>query len=136
VGGGTAQRQLGPIATEVATTSSCDPDNTHLGVIMSLADDLHRLEELHQRGSLDAEEFARAKARLLGAPAATPAAAINQFRRSRSDRWIAGVCGGLARLTDTESWIWRLAVTLLVLVGGTGFLLYLLLWIFVPVEGE
>ncbi len=104
---------------------------------MSLADELQRLEQLHQRGALSDDEFARAKARLLSMPVATqPVAGISQFRRSRSDRWIAGVCGGLARLTDTESWIWRLAVTLLVLVGGTGFLLYLLLWVFVPVEGE
>ncbi len=104
---------------------------------MSLADELQSLEQLHQRGALSDDEFARAKARLLSLPVTTqPAAGINQFRRSRNDRWIAGVCGGLARLTDTESWIWRLAVTLLVLVGGTGFLLYLLLWVFVPVEGE
>jgi phage shock protein PspC (stress-responsive transcriptional regulator) len=104
---------------------------------MSLADELQRVEELHQRGALSDDEFARAKARLLSLPVtAQPAAAISQFRRARSDRWIAGVCGGLARLTDTESWIWRLAVTLLVLVGGTGVLLYLLLWVFVPVEGE
>jgi phage shock protein PspC (stress-responsive transcriptional regulator) len=104
---------------------------------MSLADELQRLEQLHQRGALSDDEFARAKARLLSMPVTTqPVAGISQFRRSRNDRWIAGVCGGLARLTDTESWIWRLAVTLLVLVGGTGFLLYLLLWVFVPVEGE
>jgi phage shock protein PspC (stress-responsive transcriptional regulator) len=104
---------------------------------MSLADELHRLEQLHQRGSLSAEEFARAKAHLLTAPVPAPmAGGINRLRRCINDRWIAGVCGGLARLTGTESWIWRLALALLVLLGGTGVLLYLLLWIFVPVEGD
>jgi phage shock protein PspC (stress-responsive transcriptional regulator) len=108
---------------------------------MSLADDLQRLEELHQRGALTAEEFGRAKARLLGgggvpaAPETFPGPGVSRLRRSVQDRWIAGVCGGLARMTGTESWLWRLALAVLVLFGGTGVLLYLLLWIFVPPEG-
>ena len=74
---------------------------------MSLADDLSRLEEMRGRGALSDDEFQRAKARLLGA-AAPPAAdnpavqAINRLRRSRSDRWIAGVCGGLAAATGVD----------------------------------
>ena len=55
-------------------------------------------------------------------------------RRSADDRWIAGVCGGLARVTGVESWVWRLVLTALLLFGGTGGLLYILLWIFVPAE--
>jgi phage shock protein PspC (stress-responsive transcriptional regulator) len=58
--------------------------------------------------------------------------AINRLRRSRGDRWLGGVCGGLAVATGVESWIWRLIVVALALFGGTGVLLYLLLWIFVP----
>jgi phage shock protein PspC (stress-responsive transcriptional regulator) len=58
--------------------------------------------------------------------------AINSFRRSRVDRWVGGVCGGLARLTGVESWIWRLLFAVLACFGGAGVLLYLLLWIFVP----
>jgi phage shock protein PspC (stress-responsive transcriptional regulator) len=103
---------------------------------VSLADELQRLEQLHQRGALSAEEFARAKARLLAAPAPVVGAGLNRLRRTVNDRWLAGVCGGLARLTGTESWLWRLALALLVLLGGTGVLLYLLLWILVPVEGD
>ena len=61
-------------------------------------------------------------------------AAISRWRRSRSDRWIGGVCGGLAVITGVESWIWRLILFTLALFGGTGVLLYLLLWIFVPNE--
>ncbi|MCD0421504.1 PspC domain-containing protein [Rubrivivax sp. JA1024] len=101
---------------------------------MSLADELSRLDELRQRGVLSDEEFARAKARLLdGAAAPAPALdAVNRLRRSRSDRWLGGVCGGLARATGVEAWIWRLVTAGLALFGGTGVLLYLLLWIFVP----
>ena len=48
--------------------------------------------------------------------------------------WIGGVCGGLARATGIESWVWRLIFAVLFLFGGTGLLLYILLWIFVPTE--
>jgi phage shock protein PspC (stress-responsive transcriptional regulator) len=109
---------------------------------MSLADELSRLDELHARGALSAEEFARAKARLLepeapthGAPAVPPGgAAINRLRRSRSQRWLGGVCGGVAAASGVDAWVWRLVVVALALFGGTGVLLYLLLWIFVPSE--
>lgn len=109
------------------------------GVTMSLSDELSRLHELHARGGLTDDEYLRAKARLIdgsgGSVADTPAlAAINALRRSRSDRWVAGVCGGLARATGVESWVWRLVLTVLALFGGTGVVLYLLLWIFVPAE--
>jgi phage shock protein PspC (stress-responsive transcriptional regulator) len=111
----------------------------------SLTQELERLDELRQRGVLDEAEFRQAKARLLaesdGAHPSPPEAALNEIsqtvgrlRRSRSDRWIGGVCGGLARLTGIESWAWRLGVTLLVCLGGIGLPLYVLLWLFVPDE--
>lgn len=108
---------------------------------MSLADDLLALEQLHQRGSLSDTEFAQAKARLLqGAGTATSAATgtsmneLNGMRRSLHDRWIGGVCGGLARATGMESWLWRLLFALTLLAGGLGLFAYLLLWIFMPME--
>lgn len=106
---------------------------------MAMSDELGKLGELHQRGVLSDDEFARAKARVLGgaagASAEAPAvAAINALRRSRDDRWIGGVCGGIVRITGIAAWIWRLVFTLLALCGGTGVLLYLLLWILVPVD--
>jgi phage shock protein PspC (stress-responsive transcriptional regulator) len=108
-------------------------------IAMAMADELAKLEELHQRGALSDEEFARAKAKLLDdAPAratGSPALdAINAFRRSRTDRWLAGVCGGLAKSTGMESWAWRLVFAVLALFGGAGLLIYVLLWIFVPSE--
>ena len=109
---------------------------------MSISEELAKLGELHQRGVLTDEEFARSKARLLGeqkAPfegtAAAPfVAGINALRRSNTDRWIAGVCGGLARATGMESWVWRLLLAVLTFFGGFGALVYLLLWIFIPAE--
>lgn len=108
---------------------------------MSMADEIAKLDELRQRGALSTEEFERAKARLLdgGEQAARPVPGagvevMNNLRRSRTDSWIGGVCGGIARTTGVESWIWRLIFFVLFLFGGTGVLLYVLLWIFVPSE--
>jgi phage shock protein C len=105
---------------------------------MSLADELGRLAELHANGGLTEEEFKRAKERLLN-PEQTPssdplAAVVNAFRRSRRDRWIGGVCGGIARSTGMEAWVWRLLFAVLFICAGAGLLLYVLLWIFVPSE--
>ena len=105
---------------------------------MSIAEELSKLDELRQRGVLSEAEFTRAKERLLGA--ATPPTppprldAVNRLRRSTGDRWIGGVCGGLAQATGLESWIWRLLIAVLALFGGAGVIVYLLLWIFVPAE--
>ena len=105
---------------------------------MSISAELEKLDELHRRSVLSDAEFTRAKARLLGDDAGvgsnSAAAAINSLRRSRTDRWLGGVCGGLARISGPQSWVWRLIFALLVLCGGTGVLVYLLLWIFVPEE--
>ena len=104
---------------------------------MALIDDLERLGALHAQGRLSDDEYARAKARLLEHGGSEPPAAVsavNRLRRSVSDRWIGGVCGGLASITGIDSWIWRLAFVVLGFFGGTGVLLYLLLWIFVPDE--
>ena len=114
---------------------------------MSLADELERLAALQERGVLSAEEFQQAKARLIAtaqaphsaAPGAVPehvGAAVQRLRRSTEDRWLGGICGGIARLTGIESWVWRLAFTLLFLFWGAGLLIYVLLWIFVPEQGQ
>jgi phage shock protein PspC (stress-responsive transcriptional regulator) len=55
-------------------------------------------------------------------------------RRSRDDRWLGGVCGGIAQVTDVAAWVWRLMFAVLVLCGGTGLLVYLLMWLRVPQE--
>ena len=102
---------------------------------MSLADELAKLEQLRASGALSDEEFQRAKAHALDTPAAVPVVeAIDKLRRSGSDKWLGGVCGGIGRATGIESWIWRLLFALLFMFGGTGLIAYLLLWIFVPLD--
>ncbi len=104
---------------------------------MGLSEELGRLAALHERGVLSDEEFAHAKARVLGgAPDVTAPTwlAINALRRSRNDRWLGGVCGGIARFTGVESWIWRLLFALLTLCAGAGVLVYLLMWILIPAD--
>jgi phage shock protein C len=106
---------------------------------MSVADEIRKLSELRDSGALTQDEFERAKARLLGGvgrdlPPGSGVPPINHLRRSLEDRWIAGVCGGLGRFTNTDGWVWRLVFVLAVFCGGVGVLPYILLWIFVPVE--
>jgi phage shock protein C len=104
---------------------------------MNLSEELGQLGALHERGVLSDEEFARAKARVLGSAPAVDApalAAINALRRSREDRWLGGVCGGIARATGVQSWLCRLLFALLAMCAGTGVLVYLLMWFLVPAD--
>ena len=103
---------------------------------MGITNDLERLAELHRSGAISDAEFASAKARALGE---TPQAAKNAvvhwlhaLRRSRTDSWLGGVCGGLAPATGLPAWLCRLIFVMLVVCGGTGVMLYLLMWILVP----
>jgi len=103
---------------------------------MGIANDLERLAELHKSGAISDAEFAGAKARAL---CETPQAAKNAvmhwlhaLRRSRTDTWLGGVCGGLAPATGLPTWLCRLIFVMLVVCGGTGLMLYLLMWILVP----
>ena len=47
---------------------------------------------------------------------------------------LGGVCAGIAQASGIEAWIWRLLFVVLFMFGGTGVVIYLLLWIFVPLE--
>ena len=111
---------------------------------MALPDELERLNALHERGALTDEEFALAKKRLLeGTPQATkststtgsqPSSALSRLHRSLTGRWFGGVCGGLGELTGIPAWSWRILFVLTAFLHGLGLLMYILLWIFVPVE--
>jgi phage shock protein C len=111
---------------------------------MPLPDELERLNALHERGALTDEEFALAKKRLLeAAPEAAkstsrtwpePGSTLSRLHRSRSDRWFGGVCGGLGELTGIPAWSWRILFVLTTFLHGLGALMYVLLWIFVPVQ--
>ncbi len=113
---------------------------------MSISEELGKLGELHQRGVLTDDEFARAKSRLIGSQSGASSSSsspqsgvpfvtgFNALRRSKTDRWIGGVCGGIAPVLGLESWVCRLLIAILTLFGGFGVIVYLLLWIFVPEE--
>lgn len=60
----------------------------------------------------------------------------SRLRRSRTDRKVAGVAGGLGRHLDIDPTILRVAFVVLVFFGGAGLLLYAALWLFVPEEGR
>lgn len=56
--------------------------------------------------------------------------------RSRSDRMLCGVCGGLARYFSLDPTIVRLIAVLTIFLGGFGILAYIILAIVVPLEGS
>jgi phage shock protein C len=106
-----------------------------------MVDELERLATLRASGALSEEEFQRAKSALIEStsPAFSRGSGIgrvDRLRRAADDRWIGGVCGGIGRLTGTESWIWRLLFSIGLLAGGVGGVLYMLMWILVPSEND
>jgi phage shock protein C len=104
---------------------------------MSTADEIAKLHELLSKGAISQAEFEQAKARILGAPTmASAGAAVNRLRLSDDDRWIAGVCGGIGALTSVDTWVWRVVFVLGLFLGGFTLLLYVLLWVFVPRQGQ
>ena len=54
--------------------------------------------------------------------------------RSRSDRMVGGVCGGLGAYLGVDPTFIRLFFVFLVFAEGAGFLLYLILWVVLPPE--
>jgi phage shock protein C len=56
--------------------------------------------------------------------------------RSKTDRMLGGVCGGLGEYLGVDSTILRILFFILVFGGGSGFWIYLLLWVLIPKEGE
>ena len=57
------------------------------------------------------------------------------LRRSKSNRMIAGVCGGLSEFFGISSFWFRLAFVIAFIPGGVpGIVIYLLMWMIVPSE--
>jgi len=54
--------------------------------------------------------------------------------RSRNNRMIAGICGGLAEYFDIDPIIIRLITLILVLSLGAGLIAYIIAWIVIPKE--
>ncbi|HLF28050.1 MAG TPA: PspC domain-containing protein [Anaerolineae bacterium] len=58
-----------------------------------------------------------------------------RLTRSKTDRRLAGVCGGLGEYFDVDPTLIRLVFVLALVFAGTGPLLYLILWVVLP-EGN
>ena len=61
---------------------------------------------------------------------------LGRLRRSRSDRKVAGVAGGLGRHLDIDPLILRVAFVVLVFFGGAGLIVYAACWLLVPEDGS
>lgn len=54
--------------------------------------------------------------------------------RSRRNRKIAGVCGGLAEYFRIDPFWVRFLFVLFFLFGGAAFLVYVIMWLLIPLE--
>ena len=57
---------------------------------------------------------------------------MKKLYRSRTNRWLAGVCGGLGEFFGIDPFLIRAVFLASVLCGGLGAVTYIVLWIFVP----
>ncbi|MBF4995782.1 PspC domain-containing protein [Nocardia aobensis] len=59
-------------------------------------------------------------------------APTRRLTRSTSDKWIGGVCGGLAEYFGWNANVIRLLFVLSCLLPGPQFIVYLVLWLIIP----
>ena len=69
-------------------------------------------------------------------PGAGDAPPLGRLYRSRLDRTVGGVCGGLGHYFRLDPAWFRVGFVVLALGGGSSLLLYLLLWVIVPEEPD
>ncbi|MDR2279638.1 MAG: PspC domain-containing protein [Gordonia sp. (in: high G+C Gram-positive bacteria)] len=61
-----------------------------------------------------------------------PAAGPKRLHRSRTDKWMGGVAGGLAEYFGVDATWVRVAFVASIVLPGPQVLLYLLLWLIIP----
>lgn len=60
---------------------------------------------------------------------------IKKLYRSKNNKMIAGICGGIAEYLNADPSLVRLATVLIVLfTGGMGLLVYVIAWVIIPVN--
>ena len=59
-----------------------------------------------------------------------------KLTRSKDDRWLAGVCGGLGEYFGVDGTLVRVLFILFSFVVGGSILIYIILWIVMPEEAE
>ena len=52
--------------------------------------------------------------------------------RSRNQRMLAGVCGGLAEYFNVDATLIRVLFLVLAVFGGSGLVIYVVMWLIVP----
>ena len=57
---------------------------------------------------------------------------VKKLHRSEDDRWLAGVCGGIADYFNVDSTLVRVLFILFGFLVGGGILIYIILWIIMP----
>ncbi|MEV5968776.1 PspC domain-containing protein [Streptomyces sp. NPDC051921] len=70
------------------------------------------------------------------APPPAEAPPAPPLRRSRGQKVVAGVCGGLGRHFDLDPVIFRIALGVLAVTGGVGLIFYGFAWLLIPLAGE
>src|SRR4051794_37597820 len=60
----------------------------------------------------------------------------SRLYRSRSQKMIAGGCGGLGEYFDVDPVLIRLLFVITAFISGVGILAYIVLWIVLPFEGD
>ncbi|MFY9194414.1 MAG: PspC domain-containing protein [Methanoculleus sp.] len=63
---------------------------------------------------------------------------MKKLYRSMSDRWIAGICGGIGEYLEIDSNVIRVIWTVVTVLTGfaPGIVAYILVWIILPQGGE
>jgi phage shock protein C len=56
--------------------------------------------------------------------------------RSRTERWLVGVCGGIAEYFDIDPTVIRVIFILAGFIMGGGLWIYLILWIIMPLNPD
>jgi phage shock protein C len=59
---------------------------------------------------------------------------VKRLYRSKDEKMIAGVCGGLAKFMGLDPTVVRLIFVLLFFAPPSGVLIYLVLWLITPLE--
>ena len=60
----------------------------------------------------------------------------NKLYRPRDNRWIEGVCGGIAEYFGLVPKIVRIICALFIMIYGSGLMIYIILAIFIPKESK
>lgn len=64
----------------------------------------------------------------------THKSSVKQLCRSKTDRSVAGICGGIAAYFNVDASLVRLFMLLLIIFGGLSLWVYIILWLLIPEE--